>query len=442
LIGMSHEPNAASRASSLPTVDFRLSTPVRINAARLHASLRRLAEIGATPGGGVTRLALSPEDRAGRDLLRRWMEEAGLHVRVDDFGNMTGRRAGAESGPAVLLASHLDSVRRGGRYDGAYGVLAALEVMRALNDAGVATRRPLELVNWTNEEGVRFEPAMLASGAVAGRFTPEYVYGRTDRDGARFGEELERIGYKGERANRPGPAVAYLELHVEQGPVLEDAGAPVGVVEGIVGITWSEVTVAGRADHAGPSPMPLRRDALVAAARLIAGVDDMARTVEGAVGTVGRIAAEPNVINTIPGNVTMSVDLRHPEAATLDRLVAGLERLAEEVSSQANVAIGVNRFWTSEPTPFAAEIVDTVQAAADELGIPTRRVWSGAGHDAKYMQEIVPSAMIFARSINGLSHCEEEYSTPEDLEAGANVLLGAALRLAGIDSERVRHKRG
>ena len=303
---------------------------IRINAERLHENLRQLAQIGATPAGGVTRLALSPEDRAARALLCRWMEEAGLRVRIDDFGNITGRRAGAVSGAAVVMASHIDTVRRGGRYDGAYGVLAALEVLRTLNDTGVTTRLPLELVNWTNEEGVRFEPAMLASGAVAGRFTPEYVYGRTDRNGATFGSELERIGYKGERGNRPGPIAAYLELHVEQGPVLEDAAVPVGVVEGIVGITWSEIVADGRADHAGPSPMPLRRDALVAAARMISGVDDIARAVDGAVGTVGRIAAEPNVINTIPGKVTMSVDLRHPDAATLERLVAGLQRLAGE----------------------------------------------------------------------------------------------------------------
>ncbi len=415
---------------------------MRINADRMHESLRQLASIGATPGGGVTRLALSPEDRSARDLLRRWLDDAGLRVRIDDFGNMTGRRAGTESGAAVVIASHIDTVRRGGRYDGAFGVLAALEVMRTLNDLGVSTRRPLELVNWTNEEGVRFEPAMMASGAVAGRFTPAYVYDRTDRDGARFGDELERIGYKGDRKDRPGPAAAYLELHVEQGPVLEDAGVPVGVVEGIVGITWSEVVAGGRADHAGPSPMALRQDALVAAARLIAGVDSIARSVEGAVGTVGRIAAEPNVINTIPGKVTMSVDLRHGDPATLATLFAGMERLAQEIATQTGVTMAVNRFWTSEPTPFASEVVDAVQAAADELGIPTRRVWSGAGHDAKYMQEIVPSAMIFARSINGLSHCEQEYSTPEDLEAGANVLLRAALRLAGVAGERVTHSRG
>lgn len=415
---------------------------MRINADRLHDSLHQLAKIGATPGGGVTRLALSDEDRAGRDLFRRWLEEAGLPVRIDDFGNMTGRRSGAESGAAVILASHLDSVRRGGRYDGAYGVMGALEVMRTLNDLGVTTRRPLEIVNWTNEEGVRFEPAMMCSGAVAGRFTADYVHGRSDRDGERFGDELARIGYQGERRDRPGPAAAYLELHVEQGPVLEDADIPVGVVEGIVGIAWHEVTIEGHADHAGPSPMPLRRDALVAAARIITAVDELARSVDGAVGTVGRIAAEPNVINTIPGKVTMSVDLRHPEPATLDRLSAELERLTREVSSASGMTVGLDRFWTSEPTPFAGEVVAAVQAAADDLGIATRRVWSGAGHDAKYMQDVVPSAMIFVRSANGLSHCEQEYSAPEDLEAGANVLLRAALRLAGVVGEKTSHSRG
>jgi N-carbamoyl-L-amino-acid hydrolase len=346
---------------------------------------------------------------------------------------MTGSRPGveAQTGPAVLIASHLDSVRQGGRFDGAYGVLAGLEVVRTLNDHGVTTRLPLEIVNWTNEEGVRFEPAMLASGAVAGRFDRDYVYGRTDRDQLRFADELRRIGYLGEEAHRPGPAAAYLELHIEQGPVLEDAGAPVGVVEGIVGITWLEVTLVGRADHAGPSPMPLRADALAAAARLITGVQQLALETEGAVGTVGRLALEPNSINTIPGRVVMSVDFRHSAPSVLDALVAGLERLATEVSTQSGVTISIDRFWTCEPTPFAADVVAVVQAACDELQLPSMRLWSGAGHDAKYAQEIWPAAMIFVRSAGGLSHSERELSTTDDLAAGANVLLRAALRLAG-----------
>lgn len=402
----------------------------RVSPTRLAQSLDELARIGATSGGGVTRLALSDEDREARHLLRRWMEEAGLEVRIDDFGTMTGRRAGTEDGPAVVLASHIDSVRQGGKYDGPYGVLGALEVVRTLNDHGIATRRPIEVVNWSNEEGVRFEPAMLASGAATGRFTKEYAYNRTDRDGVRFVDELERIGFLGEEANRPGPCAAYLELHIEQGPVLEDAGLPVGVVEGIVGITWTEVTVTGHADHAGPSPMPLRKDALAAAARLISGVETFARESSGAVGTVGRIAAEPNTINTIPGKAVFSVDFRHRSGAILDKLVGKLDALAKVEVRNRGVEIVVDRFWTVEPTPFAAEVVGAVQAAADELGIASTRLWSGAGHDAKYAQDVWPSAMIFCRSQGGLSHCEQEHSTPEDLAAGADVLLHAALRLA------------
>ena len=403
---------------------------LRINAPRLHAALAELAGIGATPGGGVTRLALSDEDRAGRDTLRAWMGEAGLEVQVDDLGTMTGRRPGREEGPAVLLGSHLDSVRQGGRYDGPLGVLAALEVVRTLNDRGVETRRPIEVVNWTNEEGVRFEPAMTASGAVAGRFERGYVYDRTDRDGNRFEDELRRIGYLGDEANRPGPAAAYLELHIEQGPVLEDAGVAVGVVEGIVGITWSEVTILGHADHAGPSPMPLRHDALAAAARLIVGVERFARETSGAVGTVGRIVVEPNSINTIPGKAVFSVDFRHRSGRLLDKQVARLEAMAAVEADLRGVEIAVDRFWTSEPTPFAPEVVAAVQTAADDLGIPVRTLWSGAGHDAKYAQEFCPAGMIFVRSANGLSHSEAEFSTPEDVEAGANVLLHAALALA------------
>jgi beta-ureidopropionase / N-carbamoyl-L-amino-acid hydrolase len=403
---------------------------LRTNHERLGRSLADLARIGATAGGGVTRLALSDEDRAGRDQLRVWLEEAGLAVRIDDLGNMIGRRAGAEDLPPVILASHIDSVRQGGKFDGAYGVLGALEVIRTLDDHGIATRHPLEIVNWTNEEGVRFEPAMIASGVVAGRFTRDYMMSRTDPDGRTQGEELERIGYLGDAANRPSRAAAYLELHIEQGPVLEDADIPVGIVEGIVGITWSEVTVIGHADHAGPSPMPLRKDALTAAAELITGVERYARETSGAVGTCGRIVAEPNIINTIPGKVVFSADFRHQDPATLERLVDRLRGLGEITASSRGVEITVDRFWTSEPTTFDPGVVEQVQQAADELGIPALRLWSGAGHDAKYAQDVYPSALIFCRSQRGLSHCEEEHSTLDDLGAGADVLLGATLRLA------------
>lgn len=404
---------------------------LRIDAARLHDDLTAMARIGATVGGGVTRLALSDEDRAGRELLRRWMEEAGLRTRVDDFGNLTGRRSSIDDGPVLLLGSHLDTVRQGGRYDGAYGVLAALAVVRGLNDGGIVTRRPIEVVNWTNEEGVRFEPAMLCSGGVAGRFERPYVYDRTDRDGIRFEDELQRIGFVGNVANRPGPAAAYLEAHVEQGPVLENAGIAVGVVQGVVGITWLDVRLEGRADHAGPSPMNLRRDALAAAARLVSAVERLARDTEEAVATVGRLVVEPNVINTIPGRVVMSVDLRHPSLETLDGLVAAVEATVQGIAAETGVAVAVDRFWTSEPTSFDDDVLAAVRAAATNRSVPVASLWSRAGHDAKYLQDVCPSAMLFVRSRDGLSHCEEEYSDPDDLEAGANVLLGASLRLAG-----------
>ena len=404
---------------------------LRIDRERLMRSLFSLAEIGDTGRGGVTRLALTDEDRAGRDLLRSWLEQAGLAVRVDDLGNMTAVRAGEEDLPPVLLGSHCDSVIRGGRYDGALGVLAGLEVIRTLNDRGVHTKRPIAIVNWTNEEGVRFEPAMTCSGVVAGRFAREFVYDRADRNGLRFEDELVRIGYRGEHDARPLPASAYLELHVEQGPVLEEAGVPVGIVGGIVGITWSEVVIEGQSDHAGPSPMRLRRDALIAAAKIIEGVERIALDRdEIAVATVGRLQIEPNIINTIPGRAVFSVDFRHPDPKILESHVAALEALVAQVASARGVTGTIRRFWTSEPTPFDPGVVDAVTQAVEALGMPRRELWSGAGHDAKYVAEACPSGMIFVRSRGGLSHCEQEFSAPEDIEAGANALLLAGLDLA------------
>ena len=409
-----------------------MPSPLRVDADHLNLRLGELAAVGATDGGGVTRLALSDEDREGRELLRHWMTGAGLDVRVDDMGNMVGVRAGRVDAPPVLIGSHIDTVVRGGRYDGALGVLGGLEVIETLNDHGVETRLPIALVNWTNEEGVRFEPAMTASGVVAGRFAREEIDAKTDRAGLRLGDELARIGYRGDRDNRPERASAYLELHIEQGPVLEAAGQAVGVVGGIVGITWSEVVVTGQADHAGPSPMGLRKDALTTAARIVLAVERLARERdETAVATVGRFAVEPNIINTIPGRVTFSVDLRHAEPAVLEEQVAALERIVAEVAAETGTSAALNRFWTSEPTPFASEVISAMDASVADLGLEAGRLWSGAGHDAKYLADICPSGMIFVRSRGGLSHCEQEHSTPEDIAAGANVLLHTALRLAG-----------
>lgn len=409
-----------------------LVTDARVNAGRLMARLAAMAEIGVTPGGGVTRLALSDEDRDARDLLSAWMREAGLEVRFDDVGNLSGHRPGRRFAPPVLIGSHLDTVDKGGRFDGVLGVLAALEVVETLNDLGIATDLPIAVVNWTNEEGVRFEPAMTCAGYAAGRFTREEIYAKVDRTGHRFEDELRRIGYLGEIGNRPLPASAYLELHIEQGPVLEAEGLPVGVVGGIVGITWSEVTITGQADHAGPSPMHLRHDALTAAAHIIAGVERIAiEQDETAVATVGRLAIHPNVINTQPGQAIFSVDFRHQDPAVLERQYGRLEALVDRVCAERGVTGTVNRFWTSEPTPFDAGVLDAVREAVNSLSLPNRELWSGAGHDAKYVAERCPSAMIFIRSQGGLSHCETELSLPEDIEAGANVLLRATLSLSG-----------
>jgi beta-ureidopropionase / N-carbamoyl-L-amino-acid hydrolase len=403
---------------------------VQVNAERLFASLAEFARVGATPGGGVSRLALSDEDRAARDLLRNRMEEAGMTIRVDDFGTMSGRRPGTEKGPAVLLGSHLDSVVRGGKYDGTYGVVAALEVVRSLNDSGTITRLPIDVVNWTDEEGARFEPANTASGAVAGCFSRMFVYDRVDRDGRRFEDELRRIGYLGQETNRPGPAAAYLELHIEQGPVLENAGLAVGVVEGVVGMTWTKVTVTGHANHVGTTPMSLRKDALAAAAGIISGVEQLGCQTSDAVSTVGRISVEPNNSGVIPGEVVCIVDFCHRDSATLDALVTGLRDLAAKTMDERGVDIKVEQIWWSEPSPFAAEMIDLVEEACGTVGVDAMRLWSGAGHDAMYMRRVCPTGMIFIRSAGGLSHSEAEESAPQDLEAGANVLLHAAIRLA------------
>ena len=400
---------------------------LRIDADRLHASLRDLAAIGATAGGGVTRLALTDEDRAGRDRLVSWLRDAGLTVRIDDVGNITGLRPGRSDGPPVLLGSHIDTVIRGGKSDG------ALEVVRALNDAGIVTERPVAVVSWTNEEGVRFEPAMTCAGYAAGRFTKAYIDSRTDRAGLTFADELQRIGYAGDAAHSPLPAAAYLELHIEQGPVLESEGRGVGVVGGIVGITWSEVVIAGQTDHAGPSPMHLRKDALVAAAHVVAGIERFAIDLDPtAVSTVGRFQVAPGIINTIPGEAIFSVDFRHRDPAVLDAQVARLEALVARVCAERGVQGTVRRFWTSEPTPFDPTVLAAVEQGCATLGLDAGHLWSGAGHDAKYVADVCPSAMIFVRSRGGLSHCETEHSDADDIVAGANVLLQAAVSLAGV----------
>ena len=405
---------------------------MRIDRKRLERAIEALGRIGATERGGLSRLALTDDDRQARDLMVRWMREAGLRVGVDRMGNIFGERAGAAAGPPVMIGSHIDSVPTGGRYDGQLGVLCGLEAIRALDDAKVRTRHPVTLVVFTNEEGARFQPAMIASGVMAGKIALEDAYNARDKDGRRLVDELERIGYLGPEPCVPRPLRAYLELHIEQGPVLEEAGLSVGVVEGIVAISWSRLTIHGVQDHAGPTPMRIRHDALVAAAEVVGGVRRIATTLGGdIVATVGNLTVHPNIVNAIPGRVTLSIDIRDPRTETLDRALPMVDTAVREVCTREGVRHELEHYWRVPYTPFAPDVVDAVERAARAAGAPCRRMISGAGHDAQYMAAIAPAGMIFVPSRGGRSHCEEEFTPLDDIEHGANTLLLAALDLAG-----------
>jgi N-carbamoyl-L-amino-acid hydrolase len=391
-----------------------------------------LGRIGETPRGGLSRLALSDDDKRARDQMVTWMREARLRVRVDQMGNIFGERPGTDALPAVMVGSHVDSVPTGGKYDGQLGVLCGLEVIRALDDHGVRTRHPLMLSIFTNEEGARFQPAMIASGVMAGKIPLEDAYNARDKDGLRLVDELERIGYLGSEPCVARPLRAYLELHIEQGPLLEEEGLSVGVVEGIVAISWSRLTIHGVQDHAGPTPMRIRHDALVAAAEVIGGVRRIARELGGdTVTTVGNLVVQPNIVNAIPGRVVLSIDIRDPRDATLDRARPMLERVVQDACDREGVRGELEHYWRVPYTPFDPGVVDAVERAARAAGARYRRIRSGAGHDAQYMATIGPAGMIFVPSRDGRSHCEEEFTPMDDIEHGANTLLGAVLDLAG-----------
>jgi beta-ureidopropionase / N-carbamoyl-L-amino-acid hydrolase len=405
---------------------------MKIDRRRLEATIEKLGGIGATPRGGLTRLALSDEDKAGRDLMIAWMREAGLRVTVDQMGNIFGERAGEPGHAPVMMGSHVDSVPTGGKYDGQLGVLCALEAIRTLDDARIRTRHPVTLVIFTNEEGARFQPAMIASGVMAGKIPLEDAYNARDKDGLRLVDELERIGYLGPEPCVPRPLRAYLELHIEQGPQLEEEGLSVGVVEGIVAIAWSRLTIQGVQDHAGPTPMRIRHDALVAAAEVVGGVRGIARELGGdLVTTVGNLTVTPNIPNAIPGRVSLSIDMRDPSDRTLDRARPLLDQLVADACRREGVTYELDHYWRVPYTPFDRDVVDTVERAARAVGARHRRILSGAGHDAQYMAAIGPTGMIFVPSHGGRSHCEEEFTAIQDIEDGANTLLGAALELAG-----------
>src|SRR3990167_2431829 len=357
---------------------------MRINRKRLEESREALGRIGETPRGGLTRLALSDEDRHGRDLLVGWMRGAGLQVSVDQMGNIFGLRPGTEALPPVFMGSHADSVPTGGKYDGQLGVLCALEAIRSLDDEGRRTRHPVGMIIFTNEEGARFQPAMVGSGVMAGKIPLEDAYNARDRDGKRLGEELERIGYIGPEPCIPRPMRAYLELHIEQGPILEEEQVPVGVVEGIVAISWSRLTLHGVQDHAGPTPMRMRHDALVAAAEVVSGVREIPRHIRGnMVATVGRLDVTPNIPNAIPGRVTMSIDLRDPDEHNLSRAVGMVDRLVKAEARREGVTYELEHYWRVPRTAVDAEGVNTgptTPGAAPRAGGPAGR---GRGRGAR-----------------------------------------------------------
>jgi len=406
---------------------------LRIDGERLWASLMEMARIGATEKGGVCRLALTDLDRESRELFVRWCEEAGCTVSVDKMGNIFARRPGKDDSlPPVMTGSHLDTQPTGGKFDGAYGVLAGLEVIRTLNDAGYETEAPVEVCVWTNEEGSRFAPAMIASGVFGGAFELDFALGRADREGRTMGEELARIGYAGEREVGGREIGAFFECHIEQGPILEAEGIPVGVVTGAQGQRWYEVEITGMEAHAGPTPMARRKDALVGAARLVTAVNGFGHAFQpDACATVGMMEVSPNSRNTIPGHVFMTVDLRHPVEDRLTEMDAALRAEADALRDEHGLEVALEQIWHFPASPFDPGCVDAVRASAEASGYKWREIVSGAGHDACYVSRVAPTAMIFVPCEDGISHNEIENATPEDLAAGCQVLLGAVLARAG-----------
>ena len=392
-----------------------------------------MAKIGALPGGGCGRLALTDDDRRGRDLFASWCEQAGCAVTVDDMGNMFARRPGRNPAlPPVAAGSHLDTQPHGGKFDGVFGVLAALEAVRTLNDAGVETDAPIEVINWTNEEGSRFAPGMIASGVFAGLFDRDFAYGIRSPEGETLGDELARIGYRGTECCGEHPLGALFEAHIEQGPVLEAEGVQIGVVSGAQGQRWYDVEVCGRDSHAGTTPMPARKDALAAAARMAARVEDIALgKAPDAVGTVGRFDVSPNSRNTIPGEVRFSVDMRHPDAGVLAAMDAEIRDSFTAIAERGGVEVTIVQIWEKPPIEFDARCVEAVREAAAGLGYAHQDIVSGAGHDACQVCTVVPTGMIFVPCEDGISHNEIESATLEDLEMGCNVLLHAMLAMAG-----------
>jgi len=405
---------------------------VRVDGQRLWDSIMAIGEIGPGQHGGSCRLALTDEDRDGRDLFIRWCEEIGCSITIDDMGNIFARREGHNNDlPPIVAGSHLDTQPHGGKFDGIYGVLAALEAVRTLHDNNLITEAPVEIVVWTNEEGSRFAPAMIASGVYAGLFEKEYAWGITDSDGNSLGDELKRIGYMGAMSCGKNPIGALLEAHIEQGPILEADNHQIGVVVGGQGQHWYDVTLKGQDSHAGSTPMPGRRDALVAAAEIITMVQNLALDfAPQAVSTVGEMSVQPNSRNTIPGEVFFTIDIRNPDENVLAQMAEQLESRVTAIVDKHGVECELEEIWDKAPVKFDPDCIAAVAEATTALGYSNQQMVSGAGHDACQVCLVAPTSMIFVPCAGGLSHNEQESAEPADLEAGCNVLLHAMLKLA------------
>lgn len=414
-----------------------MSGLIRVDEERFWQHLETLARIGGTPAGGVTRLALSEEDRRARDLFVSWAQELGCKVRVDAMGNLFARREGRQPHLApVVTGSHLDSQPAGGKYDGAYGVVAGLEVIRTLHDYGVVTERAIEVINWTNEEGARFAPPMLASGVYAGVFDLAFGLDRCDTEGIRLGAALDAIGYAGDEPVGGRAIHAAFELHIEQGPIPEAQGLEIGVVTGAQGQRWYEVELCGRSAHAGTTPLHLRRDCALGLARVIEAVQAMgeAQGEEGRA-TVGWVTLSPNSRNVVAGQARFSVEFRHPSEAVLEALDLELMQRIIATAGELHLEYDLQPVFRCEPLAFDAACIDTVTKAVETLGYAHRRMISGAGHDACYLNRVAPTAMIFVPCVDGISHNEAEHIHPHWASAGADVLLHAVLAKANDTSE-------
>jgi N-carbamoyl-L-amino-acid hydrolase len=414
----------------------KIASNLQIDSARLWDTIHETAKFGATPKGGVRRLTLGAEDKQVRDWFRSACESAGLEVHVDALGSMFGLRKGRDMSKApVGLGSHLDTQPTGGKFDGVLGTLAALEVVRTLNDAGIETETPICIVNWTNEEGSRFAPATMASAAYAGDYTTENILARTDAAGVSVGEALDTIGYRGEEPVGARKFGAFVELHIEQGPLLEAENKIIGVVDRGQGITWYDGKITGFESHAGTTPMPLRRDALAALSEVVLAIERIAKAHgPNAVGTVGEAVIAAPSRNVIPGEVAFTAEIRSPASETLEAIDQDLRAAMAEIASRRRVEISFEAIWRKPPTIFNPKLVEAVENATKSLGYTHRRITSGAGHDACNLANVVPSAMIFVPCKDGVSHNELEDATQADCTAGANTLMHTVLALAGVAS--------